>query len=171
MPVESNKSTRKKTKITPIKLAVNRFSKFICINVGAIEGTVPMTPLNSFKPNAVAMPVITKILMIIAPRTLNWCITTIIKKPNNVNNTVGFLRSPKPTSVAGLSTIMPEFFKATKARNKPIPPPMANFNDIGIALTMASRILNILIAIKIKPDTKTAAKAVCHGTPIPKHTE
>src|SRR5690606_41152463 len=52
VPVESNKSTRKKTKITPIKLAVNRPSKLICINVGAIDGTAPTTPLNSLRPNA-----------------------------------------------------------------------------------------------------------------------
>ena len=112
-----------------------------------------------------------KILMIIAPRTLKWCITTTIKKPKSASMTEGCLRSPKPTKVAGLSTIIPAFFNATSARNKPIPPPIANFNDIGIAFTIASRILNILIAINTRPETNTAANAVCQGTPIPIHTE
>ena len=84
---------------------------------------------------------------------------------------MGCFKSPKPTKVAGLSTITPAFLSAIKARNKPIPPPMANFNDMGMALTMASRILNMLMAMKIIPDTKTAAKAVCQGTPMPKQTE
>src|SRR5690606_32721779 len=46
VPVESNRSTRKKTKITPIRLAVNKPSKFICRKVGANEGISPTTPWN-----------------------------------------------------------------------------------------------------------------------------
>src|SRR5690606_27286939 len=46
VPVESNRSTRKNTKITPTKLAVNSPSKSICMNVGAIEGISPTTPWN-----------------------------------------------------------------------------------------------------------------------------
>ncbi len=117
------------------------------------------------------MAVTTKILIMIAPRTFNWCKTTIIKNPNSANNTVGCLISPKPTKVAWLSTMIPAFFSAISARNKPIPPPIANLSDIGIALTIASRILKKLIARKTRPETKTAAKAVCHGTPIPIQTE
>ena len=69
VPVLSNKSTKKKTKITLTMLTVNRSLKSICINVGAMLGTLPITPLNSLKPIITAIAVIAKMLKIIAPRT------------------------------------------------------------------------------------------------------
>ena len=50
-------------------LTVNRSLKSICINVGAMLGTLPITPLNSLKPIITAIAVIAKMLKIIAPRT------------------------------------------------------------------------------------------------------
>ena len=69
VPVESNKSTRKKTKITLTMLRVKRPLKSICMKVGAMLGISPITPLNSLKPSRVEMAVIARMVKIIAPLT------------------------------------------------------------------------------------------------------
>ena len=54
--------------------------------------------------------------------------------------------------------------------NKPIPAPMAFFNDIGMAFTIASRKFVNVNTINNIPSIKTAVKANCQLFPIAIHT-
>ena len=64
----------------------------------------------------------------------------VIKIPKVASKTVGVENLPKATNVELLATIIPAFFKPTKAIKKPIPAPIASFNCTGIALIIILRI-------------------------------
>ena len=83
----------------------------------------------------------------------------MITKPSPVNNTGQLDTSPKPTSVAGLSTTTPAFFNPMIARNKPIPAPTPSFIDFGMLLIMYLRAGVTLSPINTIPATNTAANA------------
>lgn len=74
------------------------------------------------------------------------------------------------TYVDSLETIIPTFFKPTKAINRPIPADTACFIPEGMALIIVSLILVIVKIKNATPEIKTAPRAVCHGTPIPNTT-
>ena len=76
-------------------------------------------------------------------------------------------RLPIFSSVASLATTTPEPLSAISARNSPMPAAIAIFKLIGSAFTSISRTLNKLNAIKMQPETNTAANATCHDTPMP----
>ena len=85
--------------------------------------------------------------------------------PKIANKTVGEVKSPSATKVASSLTIIPELISPTKAMNNPIPAPTANFIFAGIAFIISSRKpVNVKI-IKIIPDARTPANAVCQGIP------
>ena len=90
----------------------------------------------------------------------------VINKPTIANNTVGSVKFPIVTNVAGLATMIPAFFKPTNAIKKPIPAPIANFNCTGIALIIALRTPVTEIRIKITPEINTALKAAAQLKPI-----
>ena len=69
------------------------------------------------------------------------------------------MTSPKPTSVAGLSTTTPAFFNPMIARNKPIPAPTPNFILLGMLLMIHCLAGVTDNKMKTKPATKTAVKA------------
>ena len=77
-----------------------------------------------------------------------------------------FLKEPKPTSVAGLSTIMPEFWSAIKVINIPIPAATAFFKLAGIDLIIASRTFISERRINKTPSKKTTVKAEAGENPI-----
>ena len=89
---------------------------------------------------------------------------------NNANKTGADFKSPNPTKVAGLSTTIPAFLRPIIARNKPIPAPIPNFRDFGIAFIRYALHGDKLISKNKIPEQKTAANACCHEKPSPKTT-
>ena len=73
------------------------------------------------------------------------------------------------TSVAPPTTIF-AFCRPINAIKNPIPTDTAFFRFIGIELKIASLTLNTDSTMKIRPSTNTAARAACHGYPIPMTT-
>ena len=71
------------------------------------------------------------------------------------------VKGPSATRVAGLATMMPEFFKPMKAMKNPMPAEMAKRSVFGMQWTICSRTLKAVSRMKITPSTKTAASAVC----------
>ena len=71
------------------------------------------------------------------------------------------VKDPSETRVAGLATMMPEFFSPMKAMKKPIPAEMAKRRVFGMQWTICSRTLKAVSKMKMMPSTKTAASAVC----------
>ena len=116
------------------------------------------------------MIVVAKILKTIAPGTLSLSRPIIKIKVRRANNTGADFKSPKPTKVAGLSTTIPAFFKPIIAKNNPIPAPIQNFNDLGMALIRYALNGEMLIIKNKIPEHKTAANACCHVKPIPNTT-
>ena len=167
VPVESNRSTRKNTKITLTMLTVNKPLKSICMKVGAMLGTSPTTPLNSLKPKMVEIAVSVRMVMMMEPLTRKWPSATTITKPAIASRAVGWWMSPKPTNVAGLATITPAPLSAINAKKRPIPAAIDIFKPIGRALTSISRTLKKLNRIKMMPEMKTAPKATRQSTPMP----
>ena len=102
-----------------------------------------------------------KIPIVTAPGILRYTKPMIMKKPKAAIIGENCCRSPKLTKVASLATIMPELFKAIKAKKAPIPATIPCFKLFGMALITHSRILNKLSSTKIQPDKNTAPKAVC----------
>ena len=95
---------------------------------------------------------------------------TVTKIPKMESSVLGFDKSPIPTSVASLFTIIPEVCKPIKVINKPIPAPTACFNSTGIALINFSRRPVNVNSKKNILEIKTAPSACCHGIPLPKIT-
>ncbi len=65
----------------------------------------------------------------------------MIRKPTQANNVVGAARWPSVTSVSGLPITTPISCRPIRPRNRPMPAPMPSFNDIGMAFTSHSRML------------------------------
>ena len=78
------------------------------------------------------------------------------------------LSFPSATRVAGSDTIIPPFTSPINAINRPIPAATAYLSDCGIDLTINFLSPAIDIIKYNIPDTKTAARACCHVSPIPK---
>ena len=110
------------------------------------------------------------ILITIAPGIFNLSKAIIKVNVNSANKTGADFKSPSPTRVAGLSTTIPAFFNPIIARNNPIPAPIPNFKDLGIALIKYALNGDMLIIKNKIPEQKTAANACCHVNPIPKTT-
>ena len=68
---------------------------------------------------------------------------------------------PWVTRVAGWATTMPAFLSAISARNRPMPAAIAILSDIGMALTIHSRIGSTLMMKKMTPEMKTQPSATC----------
>ena len=74
---------------------------------------------------------------------------------------------PTVTKVAGWSTTTPAVFNPINPKKRPIPAAMASFCDLGMLLIIHA-LTGKILRIKNKiPETKTAARAICHLTPIP----
>ena len=99
--------------------------------------------------------------IIIAPGIWRIYREAMIKNPANANNDDFEPTSPKPTKVAWLATIIPEFCKAIIARNKPIPTEIAYLSERGILLIIHLRVLNTLNNTNKIPDQKIHPKAIC----------
>ena len=119
-------------------------------------------------PNAAAAPVTTIMPINNAPLTLKQ-VSAAIKNNPAIDSKAGilFLKLPSATVVASLLTIMPALNSPIKVINKPIPAEIPIFNDLGIVLTIISRMLVKVKTINITPSTKTAASATFQLTPIP----
>ena len=131
VPAVSKKSTNKKANAVPIKPAVannEKSSEKAC----AGEGTAPTTPDMSATPNIQASILTASIPMIIAPGICRLSRIAIMANPKPANNTGNDETSPKPTSVAGLSTTIPAFLNPIMAKNKPMPAPMPSFIERGM---------------------------------------
>ena len=99
--------------------------------------------------------------MITPPSTLRYSSATIRAKPSVAITTGQLVRSPCVTRVAGLPTTMPAFLSAISARNRPMPAAIAILSDLGIALTIHSRIGSTLMMKKMTPEMKTQPSATC----------
>ena len=83
----------------------------------------------------------------------------MINKPKIASNTVGFLKFPKVTKVAGWPTAIPALTSPIRAIKNPVPAPILCFKFSGIEFIILSL---IPVAAKIKnivPDTKTIPNA------------
>ena len=77
-----------------------------------------------------------------------------------------FLTSPNANIVAPSPITTPAASRPNRAINKPIPTEIAFFILTGIESTIASRTLNNVNKIKIKPSNKTAVSANSNEYPI-----
>ena len=115
----------------------------------------------------------------ILPFTFLMTRTEVIRTPKIARNTViptscmvppsTASREKNSTRVAPPTTIL-AFCSPINAIKKPIPTDTAFFRLVGMELKIASRILNRDSRMKITPSTNTAARAACHGYPMPMTT-
>ena len=89
-----------------------------------------------------------------------FSITIIEINAPAANKVIGLERSPNPI-IVGLfdGTVTPIILKPIIARNRPIPAPIPNFRDFGIALSNHARIGVKDIIKKSTPATRTAPSA------------
>ncbi len=137
-----------------------------CRKVGARLGGAENTPPNWVMPSDIDAMVTTRIPIRIAPRTLSASRAAMIKKPPIARRGPDSRKSPRPTSVAGLSTTTPALFNPIRARNMPIPAAIALRNECGMPSTSQRRIPVTVRNRKIMPEMKTAPSACCHEKPI-----
>lgn len=118
-------------------------------NVGAIDGGIDIILSGKFiKPKIIPTITVATIpinIAILDPLTINIAITI---RPNTESNTVGFVKSPRPTNVDSFATTIPAFFNPIKAINNPIPALTANFKFVGIAFITIS-LIPVIDTIKI----------------------
>ena len=145
--------------------------KILChsnfINVELIDGGILTIELgNSITP--IGIPII--VVMIIpknnAPLTFLATNIPVITIPINDKRIVLFLTSPNASIVAPSPITTPAASSPNRAINKPIPIEIAFFILTGIESTIASRTLNNVNNIKIKPSNKTAVSANSNEYPI-----
>ena len=105
-----------------------------------------------------------------APGTLAIIKKIVTTKPKIVIQTSGLFKAPTVTKVESLLLINLPPCRPIKAINKPIPAEIAYLMSLGMASIIISRTLNTVNKMKRIEATKTAAKAVCHLTCIPKQT-
>jgi hypothetical protein len=89
-------------------------------------------------------------------------------RPNALSNTGPRVRSPSARYVAGFCTTRPPFFRPMNAMNSPMPTAMANFSDMGMAFSTASRRFVSTRIVTRMPSTITTAIACCQLKPIPR---
>jgi hypothetical protein len=87
-------------------------------------------------------------------------------KPKAVSNTGPWVRSPSARYVVGFWTTSPPFFRPMNAMNRPMPTAMANFSDMGMAFSNASRRFVSTRMVTRMPSTTTTAIACCQLKPI-----
>ena len=170
VPDVSNKSTNKNAKITLSIESSKAAAKSNCIKVGKIEGGAAIIPWYSTKPKPSEIAVTDKILINTPLLKSRYNNAAIIKKLNIASNGPADVMSPSCTNVAGLATIMPEFLRAIRAKNAPMPVAMARFNTNGMAFIIHSLTLNKLNNKNIQPDINTAPNAASQVYPIPNTT-
>jgi hypothetical protein len=171
VPDVSKKSTNKNAKTANQPAGVTIMSSAppnAANNVGSNEGNPPWKSGSAGIPAAPSKPAIKPTTAVItkpkntAALTLsaNKIIVTTI--PNNASKATGFVKSPKPVGVPPPATIIPTLIRPIYAIKKPIPAPIANLRDCGIAATtFALSPVTLMIRYKI-PETKTAPNACCH---------
>ncbi|MCY1455205.1 hypothetical protein D9M71_723220 [compost metagenome] len=117
-------------------------------------------------PRAIEATVTARMPISTAPRTFMASSATIRKKPRVARIGAGFLRSPRPTRVAWLSTTMPALCRAISARNRPIPAAIAERSGNGMLLTIHSRMRKIDSRKKHTAEMNTAPNATCQVWPM-----
>ncbi|MPN13628.1 hypothetical protein SDC9_160950 [bioreactor metagenome] len=175
VPIVSNISTNEKESITVKMLVIavarvapspifNKPAKSIFIKVWDMLGGAD----TRLKPSGMAttpvkMPtkVVARIPKSIEPFIFLLMSIAVRKSPNIAKRVFGAVKSPKPTNVAGLATMIPAFLNPISAIINPIPPLTACLRDMGIESIIISLILVRVISINTKPEMKTAAKACC----------
>ncbi len=96
-----------------------------------------------------------------APRTFIAPRAAMMKKPRMANRVGAWVRSPKPTLVAGLATTMPAEPRAMMPRNSPMPAAMADLKEAGMPATSHSRAPVTVRMTNTTPEMKTAPSACC----------
>ena len=99
--------------------------------------------------------------MMMPPMMRRYSRATISAKPSAAMTTGKLVSLPCVTRVALLPTTMPAFLSAISARNRPMPAAIAILSDLGIALTIHSRIGSTLMMKKMTPEMKTQPSATC----------
>ena len=99
--------------------------------------------------------------MMTPPMTRRYSRATIRANPSAAITTGKLVSLPCVTRVASLPTTTPAFLSAIRARNRPMPAAIAILSDLGIALTIHSRIGSTLMMKKITPETNTQPSATC----------
>src|SRR5574344_420572 len=161
VPMVSNRSMKRKV-ITTISISRLRIlCHSNCMQIGETSGGMPMIPFKWVSPIGMPISVVAKMPMSRAPFTLYINNVTVKMMPMMQSRAVPLLMSPSVTSVAGFSTMMPEFFKPKLAINRPIPTEMDALICDGIALTSFSRRLVTLMMMKMIPSMRMAVKAKC----------
>ncbi len=119
-------------------------------NVGFKEGIEANTCVgNSTTPKNIPTIAVTIIPIKIAAGVLRTNKIKVTINPMTVINTFGSVKSPIPTNVASLFTMIPEFWNPKKAMKNPIPVPTACFKDAGILLIINSRkIMHQMLVLK-----------------------
>ncbi len=136
----------------------------LIVNTGLLKSNtgIKSTPNQPSTIPIIAVPTIE----IIKANLLPIAYKAITKKiPKTANKTVGCEKSPNPTNVAGLSTIIPALINPINVIKNPIPAPTANLSPTGIELIMIF-LRPVTEIIKNKnPETNTADNAASHDKP------
>ena len=166
VPELSNRSTKRKAKITLTRPMSSAPLMSSWRKVGASDGGIETTPPNWVTPSRMAMAVTTRIPISTAPVTLRASRATIRMKPRVARIGAGLVRSPMPIRVAGLSTTMPAFCRAISARNRPIPAAIAERSGRGMLLMIHSRMRKIDSRKNMVAEMNTAPSATCQLWPM-----
>ena len=106
-------------------------------NVGFKEGTDAIICVgNSTTPKIIPTTAVTIIPIKIAAGVLRTNKINVTTNPITVINTFGSVKSPIPTNVASLLTMIPEFWNPKKAMKNPIPVPKVTKNEAGARLLL-----------------------------------
>ncbi|MCY1529890.1 hypothetical protein D9M68_650610 [compost metagenome] len=166
VPELSNRSTKRKAKITLNRPMSSAPLMSSWRKVGASDGGVDITPPNWVMPRPMAAKVTARMPIITAPVTRRASRPTMMKKPSTARIGSGLLRSPRPTRVAGLSTTIMASFSAISARNRPMPAAMAERSARGMLLMIHSRMRKIEIRKNMHAERNTAPSATCQVCPM-----
>ena len=145
--------------------------------IGETESGREATPLNLVMCSPVAGSLITRPSTAVAsmpmrsePGTFFTTRMPVSTRPIRASSAGPAVMSPRATVVASFDTMTPAFLRPMKAMNRPIPQPMAFFNEAGMESTMSLRTLVTVRMMKMIPSRSTAVSANCQLYPIPKHT-
>ena len=124
-------------------------------------------PNGAVTPIGIPITVVIKIPRRIEPGTCRTYRIAVITRPMRPNKAAPEVTLPRPTNVAGLSTMISAFFIPINVMKRPIPAATAFFRLIGIDSTIASRTLKKDSKINSKPSRNTAVNAVAGEYFIP----
>ena len=159
VPMVSNISIKRKVNTTTNISSVKMFSHWNLQKIGSIEDGADITPLKSVIPIGIPIAIVANTPRSIAPGTFLIYRKPVISKPMMPSNAGPSVMLPSVTSVASLLMMISDFCKPMKAINSPIPAPMARRIFLGMELTIASRMLVIVININMIPSKNTAVNA------------